>query len=97
MQHRKRPVRVVPKLYRDGYANPTPEPEGQRKDDERGRRAREYREEVERLEQLTTKQLMAVARKEHARVELRYGRGQRQKFIKAIARKRLAERSGNES
>lgn len=48
----------------------------------------QYDEEVSKLENLTTAQLLDIATKEGADVALRFGKGQRARFIDAIARKR---------
>ena len=48
----------------------------------------ELNKEMERLEKLTTAQLRDIAEREHAPVAPVFGKGQRKRFIDAIARKR---------
>lgn len=86
----RRPVRVMPNVYGEiGGIYPNEQDvewmEGKRP----VRELDEFEEMCERLEHMSTQQLMAVARKEGANVPLRYGRGMRKRFIHAIARKRL--------
>ena len=48
----------------------------------------ELNKEMEQLERLTTAQLRDIAEREHALVTPVFGKGQRKRFIDAIARKR---------
>lgn len=88
MQHRKRPVRVLPKIYdemsairpKDGVTPVISEPNEERE---------AMRDILGRLEAMSTQQLRQVAKNEHADVPLRYGRGMRRRFIEAIAKVRM--------